>query len=137
MHQNPLPSHCSKTLPIQLGSMFVLLLGGCLRSSPHEVVVYSALDGEFSGPILQQFQQERGRVVRSNFDVESTKTVGLVTRIIREQRRPRCDRSRLRALRGAARIRTRRGCGWPVGARRGGDLHGRSRDAFRAAPHRR
>jgi len=55
------------------------------------VVVYSALDGEFSGPILQQFEQERGRVVRSNFDVESTKTVGLVTRIIREQRRPRCD----------------------------------------------
>ena len=91
MHQNPLPSRWLRTHRFCLAVCCVLLLGGCLRSSPHEVVVYSALDGEFSGPILREFQQERGCVVRSNFDVESTKTVGLVTRIIREQRRPRCD----------------------------------------------
>ena len=69
----------------------MLFLSGCLKSNPREVVVYAALDGEFSDPILQQFQQDRGCVVRPNYDVESTKTVGLVTRIIREQGRPRCD----------------------------------------------
>jgi len=69
----------------------LLLLGGCLQSSPNEVVVYSALDGEFSEPILQQFEQDRNHVVRANFDVESTKTVGLVTRIIAERQQPRCD----------------------------------------------
>lgn len=68
-----------------------LALGGCLRSSPREVVVYSALDGEFSEPILQQFEQERDYVVRANYDVESTKTVGLVTRLISEKDQPRCD----------------------------------------------
>ncbi len=68
-----------------------LLLGGCLKSQPHEVIVYSALDGEFSEPVLQQYQRERGVAVRASYDVESTKTVGLVTRIVREQRHPRCD----------------------------------------------
>ncbi len=74
-----------------LGGASVLLLTGCMRNNPHEVVVYSALDGEFSEPILRQFQQQSGCVVRSAFDVESTKTVGLVTRIVRERNRPRCD----------------------------------------------
>ncbi len=74
-----------------LGSACLLLFNGCLQSNPNEVVVYSALDGEFSEPILHQFQREHDWVVRPNFDVESTKTVGLVTRIIRERRRPRCD----------------------------------------------
>ncbi len=73
------------------GGATILLLNGCMRSNAHEVVVYSALDGEFSEPILEQFQQRSGCVVRPVFDVESTKTVGLVTRIVRERHRPRCD----------------------------------------------
>ncbi len=64
---------------------------GCWRASEHEVVVYTAFDAEFSEPILEKFQQQERVVVLSNFDVESTKTVGLVTRIIREKDRPRCD----------------------------------------------
>ncbi len=66
-------------------------LTGCWSESGREVVVYSALDAEFSEPILSQFEQESGWAVRSVFDVESTKTVGLVTRLIEEQGRPRCD----------------------------------------------
>jgi iron(III) transport system substrate-binding protein len=66
-------------------------IAGCMRSSSQEVVVYCALDGEFSEPILDQFEADTGIVVRANFDVESTKTVGLVTRIISERRQPRCD----------------------------------------------
>ena len=71
-----------------------LLLGavaGCWRNADREVVVYAALDAEFSQPILQDFERQRHVAVRANYDVESTKTVGLTTRIVREQNRPRCD----------------------------------------------
>jgi iron(III) transport system substrate-binding protein len=64
---------------------------GCLRTEDHEVVVYAALDEEFSAPILEQFTQATGIRVRPKFDTESTKTVGLVTAIQAERRRPRCD----------------------------------------------
>ena len=55
------------------------------------VVVYSALDREFSEPILNAYHQSSGVRLLSKFDVESTKTVGLTNSIIAEARRPRCD----------------------------------------------
>jgi iron(III) transport system substrate-binding protein len=75
---------------------YVLLLTllpsmGCIPASDREVVVYSALDVEFSEPLLQQFTQETGIQVRPKYDVESTKTVGLTSALIAEAQRPRCD----------------------------------------------
>ena len=55
------------------------------------VVVYSALDREFSEPILKAYGQKSGVRVLPKFDVESTKTVGLTNLIIVEADRPRCD----------------------------------------------
>jgi iron(III) transport system substrate-binding protein len=55
------------------------------------VVVYTALDSEFSEPILQQFTKETGITALPKFDVESTKTVGLANAIIAEKARPRAD----------------------------------------------
>lgn len=68
-----------------------LTLPGCLGASAEEVVVYSALDREFSDPILQDYAKETGVAVLPKYDVESTKTVGLVELLIEEQARPRCD----------------------------------------------
>ena len=56
-----------------------------------EVVVYTALDRQFSEPILADFSAQTGIKVRPVYDTESTKTVGLVNRIRAEQVRPRCD----------------------------------------------
>jgi len=67
------------------------MLAGCWRASDREVVVYAALDAEFSEPILDQYGDRHDVVVRANYDVESTKTVGLVTRIMQESNSPRCD----------------------------------------------
>jgi iron(III) transport system substrate-binding protein len=67
------------------------LFAGCWTSSDKEVVVYAALDREFSAPILDEFEQARGIDVLAKFDVESTKTVGLANAIIGESNRPRCD----------------------------------------------
>ncbi len=69
------------------------LLGivGCSGGTQDEVVVYTALDKEFSEPILNDFGQENGISVLGVYDIESTKTVGLTQRIISEGARPRCD----------------------------------------------
>ena len=64
---------------------------GCGGDQPAEVVVYTALDEEFSKPIFREFTQATGIVVLPKYDTESTKTVGLTTSIIGEAARPRCD----------------------------------------------
>ena len=67
------------------------LLVGCLAESGPVVVVYTALDEQFSEPIFQDFESETAINVLSSYDIESSKTVGLAAQIIKEQRRPRCD----------------------------------------------
>lgn len=55
------------------------------------VTVYVALDRDFSAPILKQFEEQTGIKVQPVYDVEATKTIGLVNRIISEKERPLCD----------------------------------------------
>jgi len=73
-----------------------LVLGGmwgfAFRSDDRpQVVVYTALDQDFSQPIFEKFTRQTGIVVRAKFDTESTKTVGLTQAILAERARPRCD----------------------------------------------
>jgi iron(III) transport system substrate-binding protein len=63
---------------------------GCGSREPF-VVVYTALDREFSEPILGRFTAETGIRALPVYDVESTKTVGLVQKIMAEHNRPQCD----------------------------------------------
>jgi iron(III) transport system substrate-binding protein len=67
------------------------LAAGCLAPHDQEVVVYTALDQEFSEPIFEDFTRETGIRVRAKFDTEATKTVGLAEAIVSERNRPRCD----------------------------------------------
>ncbi len=70
----------------------IVCCGGALRDvAAQTVVVYSALDREFSDPVLKEYVQHSGVRVLPKFDVESTKTVGLTNLIVAEARRPRCD----------------------------------------------
>lgn len=56
------------------------------------MVIYSAADREYAKPILSAFgRRAEGTEVVPVFDVEASKTVGLVARIEAEQARPRCD----------------------------------------------
>ena len=65
--------------------------GGCISEKENEVVVYAALDREFSEPILRDVGTELNLTVLPRYDVESNKTVGLANAIIEEKDRPRCD----------------------------------------------
>lgn len=83
--------------------MLVAVLGitaGCERTpagstssqpAAGEVIVYTALDRQFSEPILNDFTARTGIVVRPAYDSEATKTVGLTNKIRAEAGRPRCD----------------------------------------------
>ncbi len=56
-----------------------------------EVVIYTSLDQVFSEPVLQAFEEETGIRVRAVYDVEASKTTGLVNRLIAEKPNPRAD----------------------------------------------
>ncbi|WP_254510501.1 extracellular solute-binding protein [Anatilimnocola floriformis] len=64
-------------------------LCGCGKQP--EVVVYAALDREFSEPVLNEFTQLTKIKTLGKYDLESTKSVGLTQAIISEADRPRCD----------------------------------------------
>lgn len=72
--------------------LIVLLAGGCVPRAENEVVLYSAADREVATPIVDAFQRRHEKTTAmATYDVESTKTVGLVTRIENEAKEPRCD----------------------------------------------
>lgn len=64
-----------------------------LAAQARVVVVYAALDREFSEPILNAYADREGVDLRPKFDVESTKTVGLTNLLVAEtgKGRTRCD----------------------------------------------
>src|SRR5688572_2993394 len=69
----------------------LLLLSGCWSAPEPQVTVYVALDREFSGPVLADFENLTDIRAVAKFDDESTKSVGLTSAIIQESGRPRCD----------------------------------------------
>lgn len=66
-----------------------VFIAGCSREP--DLVVYCALDQEFAEPLIRRFAAETGLDVRPEFDIEASKTVGLVRRIREEASRTRCD----------------------------------------------
>ncbi|AUB82031.1 iron ABC transporter substrate-binding protein [Candidatus Thiodictyon syntrophicum] len=67
------------------------LLSLCVAAGAADVVIYTSLDQVFSEPILRDFQARTGIEVKAVFDVEVSKTTGLVNRLIAERDRPRAD----------------------------------------------
>ncbi len=76
-----------------LGLVVLAGFSGCVGRAENEVVVYTALDREFSAPIFGAFHRHAEKQIQPvvKFDVESTKTVGLVNQIIAERDRPVAD----------------------------------------------
>jgi len=75
------------TLPVVFGAVVVPLL---MRRGP-SVIVYTALDQEFSRPVFEEFTRLTGITVLAKYDTESTKSVGLTQALFAERERPRCD----------------------------------------------
>jgi len=72
--------------------IFVLItLHAFAQARDSEVVIYTALDQIYSEPILKGFERETGIKVKAVYDTEAAKTTGLVSRLMAERKRPRCD----------------------------------------------
>ncbi len=71
--------------------LLFLLLFLFFEATADEVVVYTSLDQVFSEPVLQAYERESGIKVRPVYDVEASKTTGLVNRLLAERRHPRAD----------------------------------------------
>ncbi|MCM8765694.1 MAG: extracellular solute-binding protein [Candidatus Omnitrophica bacterium] len=71
--------------------IFALLNCGCQKKYSSEVIVYVAHDQIYSEPILKEFERETGIKVKAVYDLEATKTTGIVNRLIAEKDSPRCD----------------------------------------------
>ncbi len=69
----------------------LLLVSGCSKEGQKEVVVYTSVDQVFSEPVLKDFEREKGIKAKAVYDVEATKTTGLVNRLLTEKDRPQCD----------------------------------------------
>jgi len=83
----------SRSLRFWFKCLFVCLsfFAGISVPRAEEVVVYTSVDQVFSEPVLMAFQKKTGIKVKALYDVEATKTVGLVNRLIAEKSNPKAD----------------------------------------------
>lgn len=68
-----------------------VLLGQQPGADQKTVVVYTSVDQVYSEPVFRAFENETGIRVMPVYDVEATKTTGLVNRLIAEKARPQAD----------------------------------------------
>ncbi len=66
-------------------------LGAFKRTMEQQVVLYCAQDQDFAEPILRDFEKETGIQVRTVYDSEAVKTVGLANRLLAERAHPQAD----------------------------------------------
>ena len=78
-------------LVIIISTVLCAFIISCNLNRGKQVVVYTSLDQIFSEPILREFEKETGIKVRAVYDVEATKTTGLVNRLIAEKNNPQAD----------------------------------------------
>lgn len=83
---------CSLWLLVVCMAFLTLSSGPAVAGERAEtVVIYTAMDQFISEPVLQAFEKQTGIRVKAVYDVEATKTTGLVNRLIAEKQRPKCD----------------------------------------------
>jgi iron(III) transport system substrate-binding protein len=68
-----------------------VILGQQHSEQEKTVVVYTSVDQVYSEPVFRNFEKETGIKVLPVYDVEATKTTGLVNRLIAEKARPQAD----------------------------------------------
>jgi len=68
-----------------------LVVGGCDKGDKQEIVVYCAVDEPYASQIFAEFEKETGVHVAPQYDIESSKSVGLAGKLEAERDHPRAD----------------------------------------------
>jgi len=72
--------------------MLFMVLAACNPpGNTPRVVVYVTVDQVYSEPVLKAFEKQTGIQVLAVYDIEATKTTGLVNRLVAESSRPQAD----------------------------------------------
>jgi len=79
-----------KNLTLIIAFLIALITISCNNNS-NVVVVYTSVDQIFSEPILKEFENETGIMVKVVYDTEETKSTGVLNRLIAEKENPQCD----------------------------------------------
>ena len=78
-----------------IGAILLFVMCGCSEVDSSlekkEVVVYTSVDQNISEIIFNDFEKETGISVKPVYDIEASKTTGLVNRIIAEKENPQGD----------------------------------------------
>ncbi len=86
----PLAALCSPLATCRLPLVALLILCSC-QSNSESVVVYVSVDQNYAEPVLRRFEEQTGIKTLAVYDIEASKTTGLVNRIIAEKRNPQAD----------------------------------------------
>lgn len=76
---------------ILLFTVLFMSIWNCSKKSSNEVIVYTTVDQIFSVPVLKYFEKQTGIRVKALFDIEETKSTGVLNRLIAEKNNPQCD----------------------------------------------
>jgi iron(III) transport system substrate-binding protein len=78
---------------IIIGCIAISLATGCHRheQARQEVVVYCSVDEPYASKIFAEFEKQSGVHVIAQYDVESSKSIGLSEKIRAEREKPRAD----------------------------------------------
>ncbi len=72
-----------------LAVIFVAFIMLIPKDEKRSVVVYTSVDQVYSEPVFRDFENTTGIKVLAVYDVEATKTTGLVNRLIAEKNYPK------------------------------------------------
>jgi iron(III) transport system substrate-binding protein len=70
--------------------LLTLLTAACRREGSF-VTLYTSQDRQYAEPVLQEFTRQTGIKVKTLYDTEAAKTVGLASRLLAEKSHPQCD----------------------------------------------
>jgi iron(III) transport system substrate-binding protein len=76
---------------VVLAAIFATAMVMLPKDQKKTVVVYTSVDQVYSEPVFRDFENRTGITVLAVYDVEATKTTGLVNRLIAEKNRPQAD----------------------------------------------
>lgn len=76
---------------VSLISLIHLLIGCGGNAESRTAVIYTSVDQVYSEPVLEKFETDTGMDVQVVYDVEASKTTGLVNRLIAEKDNPQAD----------------------------------------------
>jgi iron(III) transport system substrate-binding protein len=80
-----------RNLYITMSLVAIVVLGGCAKTPPREVVVATTVDRKTAEATLKDFAQSTGIRVSPRFESEQLQTADLTQRILGDRSKPGCD----------------------------------------------